>query len=458
MEERAAKALEIMRGARVGPTQELIYELPWYVIIGPPGAGKTTALQNCGLHFPVAQELGAAPVRGIGGTRTIDWWFTDRAVLIDTAGRYTTQDSHEASDAKAWDGLLNLLRRYRPRQPLTGVIVALPVPALLAADDEEVRAHAKAVRSRINEISQKFGVRTPVYILLTKTDLLAGFTEFFDDLDATAREQVWGHTFTLRKVGTDAAEDHGGMAAFDLLIQRLNDRLLARVQSERDIQRRGLIFGFPQQIASIRGALEPLLEIIGRETRFEPAPLIRGFYLTSGAQFGRPIDRLLASLSAKFGVTATATGGGDVGKGRSYFLKDLLNKVIFPEAALAGRDPLTERRRERRKTAILAGGAIAVLLLSVGWLFGYLSNAHLIHLLGDRSAKLGQDARSLPDGEVSDSDVTALLPVLDEARNLPFASTAAPKPLRSPGFRSVSANRRRCGRRSMPPTTIFSIA
>ncbi len=431
MEERAAKALELMRGARVGPARELVYELPWYVIIGPPGAGKTTALHNCGLHFPVAQEVGAAPVRGIGGTRTTDWWFTDRAVLIDTAGRYTTQDSEQAADSKAWNGLLDLLKRYRPRQPLTGVIVALPIPDLLAADEGEVLAHAKAVRSRINEIGKKFGVRTPVYVLLTKADLLAGFTEFFDDLDAQTREQVWGHTFAL---STEAgAGVQGALAAFDGLIERLNDRLLSRVQAERDIARRGLIFGFPQQVAALRGPLEPLLQIIGRDTRFEPAPLVRGFYLTSGAQFGRPIDRLLATLSAKFGVTATATGGAAPGKGRSYFLQDLLNKVMFPEAALAGRDPLTEQRRQRLKLGIAGAGAGLLALLCVGWLFGYLANTHLIHLLGERSAKLAQDARGLPGGEVSDSDVTTVLPVLDEARALPFSSTA-PTDLRGSGF------------------------
>ena len=433
MEERAAKALDMMRGARVGAQRELVYELPWYVIIGPPGAGKTTALRNCGLHFPAAQEVGAAPVRGIGGTRTADWWFTDKAVLIDTAGRYTTQDSDEAVDAKAWLGFLDILKRYRPRQPLTGVIVALPAPDLLAADEGEVQAHARAIRARINEIAQRFGVRTPVYLLLTKMDLLAGFTEFFDDMDATGREQVWGHTFPLlTEAGAPAPGVAGAGEAFDALVRRLDARLLTRVQAERDMERRGLIFGFPQQVAALRAPLQPLLDTIARETRFEPPPLVRGVYFTSGTQFGRPIDRLLASLSAKFGVSATAVGG-TAGKGRSYFLQDLLNKVMFPEAALAGRDPLTEARRRRLRIAILAGGAAITLLLSLGWLVGYLGNARLIHMLGERSAKLQQDVRALPGGDVSDSDVTGMLPVLDEARALPFGSDA-PKAVRSPGF------------------------
>ena len=430
MNERAAKALALMGAGRPGRDKELVYELPWYVIIGPPGAGKTTALQNAGLNFPVSQELGAAPVRGIGGTRTCEWWFTDRAVLIDTAGRYTTQDSQAEVDAKSWRGLLDILKRYRPRQPVTGVIVAIAVTDLLAADESQVMAHGRAVRSRINEIATAFGVRVPVYVLLTKLDLLAGFTEFFDDLDASAREQVWGHTFAL-ETPADAGLD-GLPAAFRALIDRLDQRRLDRAQVERDMGRRGLIFGFPQQVAALEAPLAALMGVIGRDTRFEPTPLVRGVYLTSGTQAGRPIDRLLASISRRFGVEETPSAGG-AARGRSYFLQDLLDKVVFAEAALAGRDPKAEKRRRLIRLAVIGGSAAVFALLCLGWIYGWMANGRLVSLLGQRSAKLQADVATLPQGDVSDSDLGSVLPVLDEARALPFASTAA-KGDRSPGF------------------------
>ena len=49
----------------------------------------------------------------------------------------------------------------------------------------------------------RFGVRMPVYVLFTKADLIAGFTEFFDDLDRERRAQVWGTTFDLTRDGDD---------------------------------------------------------------------------------------------------------------------------------------------------------------------------------------------------------------------------------------------------------------
>ena len=88
-----------------------LYDLPWYLIIGPPGAGKTTALVNSGLKFPLAADNAAMAVQGVGGTRYCDWWFTEEAVLIDTAGRYTTQDSDAKADRRSWLAFLDMLGR-----------------------------------------------------------------------------------------------------------------------------------------------------------------------------------------------------------------------------------------------------------------------------------------------------------------------------------------------------------
>ena len=75
-----------------GKKKDYLYDLPWYLLIGPPGSGKTTALINSGLKFPLLRGATPAAIAGVGGTRYCDWWFSEEAVLIDTAGRYTTQD------------------------------------------------------------------------------------------------------------------------------------------------------------------------------------------------------------------------------------------------------------------------------------------------------------------------------------------------------------------------------
>jgi len=422
MNERAKAALEMLRTARIGKDKEFVYELPWYLFIGPPGAGKTTALHNAGLRFPVAQHAEATPLRGVGGTRNCEWWFTDQAVMIDTAGRYTVQDSEAASDSKSWQGFLDILTKFRPRQPVTGVIVALSVSDLIG-DESVLAAHGRAIRARLNEIGQKLGVRPPVYVVITKLDLLAGFTEFFDDMGQKEREQVWGNSFSLeesRGAGVAAKFPE----AFSGLVERLNERLFARLQAERDVSRRALVFGFPQQLVGLEGPLTQLLTMISRETKYEPTPLIRGIYFTSATRFGRPIDRLMGAVAAKFGLAVGPTSGEGQGAGRSYFLHDLLQEVVFKEGALAERNPKSEMRRMLRRNGAIIAVAVVLVLLAGAWLVNFLHTSALIDQLSKQTAQLQKTTAALPGGDVSDSDLTQILPALDQARELPFASTA----------------------------------
>ena len=293
-----ATALRLLKKAR--GTRGYLYEQPWYAIIGPPGAGKTTALLNAGLRFPLAAEMGQGAVAGVGGTRLCDWWFTENAVLIDTAGRYTTQDSDAAVDRGGWEAFLDLLKRTRTRQPLNGVIVAIALSDIAQASADERLAHARAIRRRVTELEARLGARIPVYAMFTKADLIAGFTEFFDDLDREKRAQVWGTTFPL---GIDEAGPVASFAGeFRALVERLDARLFDRLQAERGPDRRALIAGFPAQVASLEQPLMAFLQEAFGGSRLDRAPLLRGVYLTSGTQEGTPIDRLTGALARGFGI------------------------------------------------------------------------------------------------------------------------------------------------------------
>jgi len=238
LREKLTEALAKLKTA-TGGKGAYLYDLPWYAIIGPPGSGKTTALLNSGLEFPLAEGR----VAGVGGTRFCDWWLTERAVLIDTAGRYTTQDSDADADKAGWERFLDLLKKNRPKQPLNGVLVAFGVDMLSRLDAAQREAHARSVRRRIKELETRLGQRLPVYFLITKSDLLPGFTEFFDDLDKPAREQVWGFTFGVKE-GVEKFS-----AEFATLSERLMVRLIERLQNERGPSQRAAIAGFPAQFA-----------------------------------------------------------------------------------------------------------------------------------------------------------------------------------------------------------------
>jgi type VI secretion system protein ImpL len=427
LRDRFAAALQELRRARFGARggswsslswkfwRSYLYQLPWYMIIGAPGAGKTTALLNSGLNFPLAAKLGRGPVGGFGGTRNCDWWFTDQAVLIDTAGRYTTHDSDRAADRRAWEDFLHLLRNARPRRPLNGVLVAVSVADLLGFTAAELAEHAQVLRARLKELQAALRMRLPVYALLTKCDLLPGFVDWFGALDRKDRDAVWGITF-------DLAHSAGALAdftpAFDRLVNHLVDGLIERLQAERDPLRRARIFSLPRQLralgepldALVRGAFGPL-----RPASDAPATLLRGVYLTSGTQEGTPIDRMLSAFGRELGL-ARQILPPNKSTGKSFFLSGLLRDVVFAEAELSGRTPL--RQRWQRRLLLVSIGAMQLCAVAVAswWIAGYFRTTDDIARLDDDVTRVRAVVDAVATGV--DPDPRALLPALNAMRAL----------------------------------------
>ncbi|WP_068079677.1 type VI secretion system membrane subunit TssM [Novosphingobium rosa] len=409
--QRMRDALAQMKGAS-GQRRDYLYTRPWYVIIGPPGAGKTTALLNSGLRFPFNDSA----VKGVGGTRNLDFWFADEAVMVDTAGRYTTQDSDHQVDRRGWSSILGLLRKHRPRQPINGIIVAIGVDELLAADCAGIDSHAAAVRRRLIELRQTLEVSAPVYILLTKSDLIAGFTEYFDDLDVEGRRAVLGHSFAY-KDGPPSAEML--VKAFDGVAQAVADRQAKRLFEEVDPLRRALLLGFPAQFQSLRSRVSRFLEG-AFATGDAPTARLRGFYFTSGIQQGAPLDRILSGMADIYDRPAQPAHGG--GSGRAYFLNRLLGEVVFPEAGLVSHDPSAVLRQRARLIGGLSAIGVAVLVVLALWGVSFARNRMFQSDLLEQTSKAGTqlheagiDLKQVREG---DGDLRAALPALNSLRDL----------------------------------------
>lgn len=407
-----------------------LYQLPWYMIVGAPGAGKTTALLNSGLEFPLTDSLGKSAVRGIGGTRHCDWWFTDRAVLLDTAGRYTLQESQRARDASEWQTFIALLKRYRARQPINGVIMTISVADLLSDAAEARFAQATALRQRMLELHQQTGIHFPVYIMVTKTDLLKGFMGYFATLDKQQRDRIWGFTFPWEpnRDGSHPLNSHFEQQ-FSLLHQQLQRDVAHRMEQQNDLIQRADCFLFPQEFASLRPLLAEYLDIVFSPASGPVAWTPRGLFFTSGTQEGLPFDRIMGQLTRKLqlprtgehsiaawdSVNRAAPIPGN--KGQSYFIRHLLSDLIFAESGLAGSD----RRWEDRNRLLhwTAWGAMAAgLVLACGlWITSYVQNQHYLQQIAQRVPPLTRQGEEL--ARQNTGTIFDLLPYLNSLVKLP---------------------------------------
>lgn len=390
--------------------RNFLFELPWYIIIGPPGTGKTTILRNSGLEFPLAEQ-GQEAIQGIGGTRNCDWWISNDAVMIDTAGRYTTQDVNKGVDAAAWNGFLDLLVKFRRRRPINGILLAVSIEDVALSDEDIRRQQAEILRQRLRELHRTFGMRLPVYVMFTKCDLIAGFDEYFDGIKEREREQVWGITlpYDPQQVTVGPAFE----AEFTNLTARLEKYLPEMLSEERNNSRRCRIYGFPYEFGTLSPVLRSFLADVFRSSRYEAQPLLRGVYFTSGTQEGTPFDRLLGAMGRGFQL-APAHQMPLSGQGKAYFIKNLLSDIVFPEQNLVG----VNTRLERRLAAIYAGGLAALVAFVIGMSAYWLAGLHHADELAEEVEEYTDRLRVLRQDADRNRSLISILPTLNAAKEL----------------------------------------
>lgn len=352
---------EAMATLQKGPDgRKALYSLPWYMIIGPPATGKTTAIVNSGLNFP--NMTTAKRMRGAGGTRNCDWWFSTDAILLDTAGRYA-QSADRSETEQEWFGFLDLLKKNRPKGPLNGLILAYSMETLVSADDNRLINDARELRQRMDEILDRLGWTFPVYVLVTKCDLVGGFADFFSSLSPADRQQVWGATLPVT-TETDQKVAERVDKEVDLILQRLREVRTKRMAVLDHSDTWGKVFMFPEEFSAVRSRLHLFFETLFEPNPFrKDQPLFRGLYFSSGKQLGRPFELVVQKIQAMLGMAVSFVGGeNQPEKEDAFFVRDLFAKVLKGDRDLVRRTSSSSNKWARVQLLTSIGVGIAAIL------------------------------------------------------------------------------------------------
>jgi hypothetical protein len=340
-----------------------LYKLPWYAIVGEPGSGKTEAVRHSNVGFPPGMQ---DEFQGVGGTINMNWWFTNHAVLLDTAGRLMFEEV-KPGETSEWKEFLTLLKKNRPNCPINGLLLVIPSDSLIKDSADDIQRKAGKIAQQLDVIQRVLDVRFPVFVIITKCDKVNGFREFFDGVtDPQLQHQMmgWSNPSPLDDpFRPDLVDQHLGQ-----VVQRLRKRragLLKDPVPENTNGRRtdevDSLYALPHSLSLIAPRLRRYLETIFVAGEWSSKPLfLRGIYFSSSMREGSALD---AELAEAIGMPVDELPEGKVWeRERAYFLRDLFIEKVFRERGLVTRASNTARMLRTQQVVLFGSSAVALIL------------------------------------------------------------------------------------------------
>ncbi|MDC2890171.1 type VI secretion protein IcmF/TssM N-terminal domain-containing protein [Psychrosphaera algicola] len=146
-----------------------MYVLPWYLVIGQNGSGKSFLLNEANLSSPTID------LQGLDKTeQDINWKLFNQGIALDVPSSYINSTDDNKNNPK-WHLLLELLRKQRPKEPINGVVVTLTMEDLLGEKSQQLIEKAIESRRAIEQLMQQLSVVVPVYVVITHTDKMLRF-------------------------------------------------------------------------------------------------------------------------------------------------------------------------------------------------------------------------------------------------------------------------------------------
>ncbi len=344
-----------------GQTLEL-QDLPLFMLIGPPHAGKTALLAHSRIQFILQRHFNPALPEHFKPSENCDWWLTRVGGLIDVPGKYLfgSMDKNQKKNLHTllWRFFLALLKKQGRKNKIAGVVVAIPLAEILKQTDEEaLQSIIITLAKHLHEIETTLRKDIPVYLVLTKCDLIKGFNEFFAELSDDEMTQAWGITLSETLTAEEAEQQY--TKRFNSLIKKLNEQLLWRLHHERNPMARPFIKDFPLQVEKLKTSILNLIKQLNKGHAYN----IQGIYLTSALQVKPEPETTIIDDIINHEQRSIQLFQGPAVKSRAFFIKQLIIENLFPARQVSSA-PLPQQR-SWKKYAVYAVSVCAIATASI---------------------------------------------------------------------------------------------
>ena len=367
---------------------DYIYKLPWFLIVGGETAGKTSLINRTDQNFSFTTTNKVSADKGAGIRRRrdavtlpydIDWWMSNDAILIDPDGGLLVQQDNDADKAviahRLWQNFTGWLVRVRVRRPLNGIILVVDLARLVSQKPSDRKAYAGILRARLRELMETLGTRLPVYIVLSKFDLINGFDAFFRGIKKSQRDEIFGITFKFNP----SAENNQWLDELDewynQLLKMMNDQAFDMMASTTVQEDRENLFTFVRQLVGIKETLQEFLADMLESDRYSTPAQVRGLYFSSVFQQGIPVNPFIDTSSRHYKLSLPVSSALPSIQSATYFVRHLFSQIIYPESGLAtDNDKVVKKKRATLRLNAAVAGLFTIIVL-VGFQSSYNRNS-----------------------------------------------------------------------------------
>ncbi|MDH4552152.1 type VI secretion system membrane subunit TssM [Pseudomonas sp. BN607] len=370
-----------------------LYRMPWYLVLGGEHAGKTSLIDRTGQNF-CSNRMGRALALGRKDDALaypVGWWGGDDAVMIDPPGSFISQEVSAGAPAentlksdqevppgtpaRLWHHLLDWLLRNRSQRALNGVVLVIDLPVLLHGTPEDRVALAHVLRTRLYEVSRQLGSRLPLYVVLSKFDLLDGFDQLYGKLTARGRENLLGFTFTLDTVASFDAWLVEFGEHYDKLIRMLFEQVLDQLRWLDNGPPSARLFSLHAQLAGLQPILLGFLREALASDRFTTPALVRGVYFSSVVQQGDMLNAFVREAAQPYTTKLPLWEGKAQGRASADFVQQAFKRVIYPEVGVAGDNARVARTKRQLLWVGSGTGVLAFCVVVASWQYYFAVNA-----------------------------------------------------------------------------------
>lgn len=226
-----------------------VSKLPSYLIIGSSQSGKTTFVKNSGFNFP-AHEY--SPYE----TKNTNIWLSNKAVL------YEANNIDELSSSK-FKGNIN------------GIILCFSVVELLEQGDN-LSQKINLYRQHIDKIQQANKLTLPIYLVITKLDLLRGFDEYFKNSKIDREKTIFGFSAANHEPDNLVRNVTNWLSEIN---SSLGHGMLVKLNHMANINK--LILSFPEKFNHMGTRLITIVQRLVEDNHFHKQLFVRGLFFTS---------------------------------------------------------------------------------------------------------------------------------------------------------------------------------